>query len=298
MALDFCSGPYFFDIFGIEYVQWILNKFSMRYSVITTLFLSGLLTFGLYAHGAVVTDTIYNQTDNLGLKQGHWKKHYKNGIVAYKGFFKDDKPRGEFLRYHENGRISARMNFTACGDTSYTTLYSAEGYELSEGVFLNTKKHGKWQYFAKGKRVVYTEEYNNGLKHGAFIIYYPDGQVYETVLWKDGEKHGISEQFYPEGTPKSKILYRDGLEDGPVLTYYRNGEVRIKGQYAKGLKEGVWQIFLPDREGITRVEYHKGIAANHDELVERETRELDELLKNKGKITDPDIEDFIRAGAY
>ena len=43
-------------------------------------------------------DTIFNQTDQNKLKQGFWKKSYPNGKVAYRGFFKDDKPRGVFKR--------------------------------------------------------------------------------------------------------------------------------------------------------------------------------------------------------
>lgn len=250
------------------------------------------------AHVSLPSDTVFNQTDSRNLKQGFWKKHYKNGKVAYQGFFKDDKPRGEFLRYHENGRLSARMTFSTCGDTAQTTLFSTDGIELAQGVYLRTKKHGQWLYYGQNKRVVYTESFNQGMKHGTFITYYPNGQVYEEVVWSNDEKHGVARQFYPDGTAKSNLLYKHGLEDGPIQTFYTNGQIRLKGQYVQGLKEGIWQIFSPENKVINRIEYQKGIASNWDELAEKETKELEDLLKNIGKIQDPTIEDFYRAGAY
>lgn len=80
--------------------------------IIAITFACVLLSTGLSAQQAAVADTVFNQVDNNNLKQGHWKKYYKNGKVAYKGYFKDDKPRGVFLRYHE-GEPCAHGWFTA-----------------------------------------------------------------------------------------------------------------------------------------------------------------------------------------
>ncbi|GAH37310.1 unnamed protein product, partial [marine sediment metagenome] len=40
-------------------------------------------------------DTLLNQVDKNGLKQGYWKKYYDNGNIKYEGYFKNDKPTGE-----------------------------------------------------------------------------------------------------------------------------------------------------------------------------------------------------------
>ena len=40
------------------------------------------------------SDTIWNQTDKNGLKQGFWKVTYENGFVKYQGFFKNNLPFG------------------------------------------------------------------------------------------------------------------------------------------------------------------------------------------------------------
>lgn len=257
-----------------------------------------LIATGVFSQESPSIDTVFNQVDHLHQKQGFWKKSYRNGSLAYKGFFKDDKPRGEFIRYHENGMVSALMLFTECGDTARVTLFNNDGKAMAKGKYLRTKKHGVWNYYGQNKSIVFTEEYNEGMKHGNFITYYPTGEVYEKISWKGDLKNGPTVQYYPGGTTKSMLFYVDGLEDGPIRTYFLNGEVRLEGQYSKGLKEGFWKIYSADNKVIKEYEYSKGIAANFDELVEKETRELDALLKNIGKIQEPTIEDFVRAGGY
>lgn len=266
----------------------------MRTKVLLLFLLMGTRVF---SQGSSSIDTVFNQVDHRQQKQGFWKKSYKNGNLAYRGFFKDDKPRGEFVRYHENSVVSARMQFTECGDTAQVTLFNTVGKEVAKGKYLRTKKHGVWNYYGQNKSIVFTEEYKEGMKHGSFITYYPTGEIYEKISWANDLKNGSTVQYYPDGTTKSMLFYKNGLEDGPIRTYYMNNHVRLEGQYSKGLKEGVWKIYSADNEVIMQAEYSKGVAANFDEMVEKETKELDKLLRNIGKIQEPTVEDFVRAGA-
>ena len=41
-----------------------------------------------------------NDIDINGNKQGIWKKTYNNGLIRYKGQFKDNKPQDLFLYYY------------------------------------------------------------------------------------------------------------------------------------------------------------------------------------------------------
>ncbi|HPF93125.1 MAG TPA: hypothetical protein PLV65_04280 [Tenuifilaceae bacterium] len=255
-----------------------------------------LIAFSATSQETVESDTIFNQVDHLQQKQGHWKKFYRHGSKAYQGFFKDDKPRGEFIRYHENGEVSARLLFTECGDTAQATLYNTVGRKMAAGKYLRTKKHGVWNYFGQLGEVVFTESYDEGKKHGEFITYYPSGEVYEKVTWENDQKNGPTVQFYPDGSTKSLLFYKDGLENGPIKTYYMGGDVRLEGQYANGLKDGIWKLHNPETNEVKQTEYVNGVATNFDELVEKETQELDELIKNIGKISEPTINDFVGGG--
>ena len=264
----------------------------------TLVILFTLLASGVFAQTTVVNDTVFNQVDHLNRKQGHWKKFYRNGKMAYRGFFKDDKPRGTFTRYHENGVVSTIMEFTPCGDTATATLYNTAKRMVAKGNYLRTNKHGVWNYYGQNGQVVFTEEFNEGRKHGKFITYYLSGQIYEQVTWRDDLKHGSTARYYPDGKTQSLIFYKDGVEDGPVRTYYVGGEVRLEGAYANGLKVGNWRLLEPDGKLIREIIYVNGIAANHDELVEEESRQIEELLKNAGKIQEPSLEEFVGGMRY
>jgi antitoxin component YwqK of YwqJK toxin-antitoxin module len=264
------------------------------------LILTSILLFSLlgFAQTTAVSDTVFNQTDHLNQKQGYWKKFYRNGKMAYQGFFKDDKPRGAFVRFHETGVVSARLNFSHCGDTATAILYNTLTRRVAEGKYLRTKKHGIWNYFAPDGRLVFTEEFNEGVKNGRFLTYYANGQVFEQVTWKNDEKNGSTVQYYPNGTTKSMVFYKYGLEDGHIRTYYVGGEVRLEGMYSRGVKSDTWRILSPEGKVLNLITYVNGVATNHDELVEKETKELELLLKNAGKIQEPAIEDFVRGMGF
>jgi antitoxin component YwqK of YwqJK toxin-antitoxin module len=238
-------------------------------------------------------DTVFNQIDHLNRMQGHWKKHYRSGKIAYKGFFKDDKPRGNFIRYHENGIVSAKLIFSQCGDTAQASLFSPLGREVAQGKYLRKQKDGVWNYLNSSGAIVFTEEYKEGKKHGKFQNYYPSGQVFEMVTWQNDKKNGSTVQYYLNGQTKSMIFYKDGVEDGPVRLYYPDMEVRLEGNYAKGVKDGVWKFFDEKGKELKVIEYKMGVATNQDELVRKETDELEKLLKNIGKIQEPSIEEFV-----
>ncbi len=68
---------------------------------------------------------VVNQTDKYGKKQGHWIKKYPNGNVMYDGFFRNDKPAGEFRRYYEDNTLKSLLVFNADGaEATCNTLLS------------------------------------------------------------------------------------------------------------------------------------------------------------------------------
>ena len=79
------------------------------------------------------TDTLFNQTDNKGLKQGYWKKYYPNGNLLYKGYFENNMPSGEMKRYYESGAIQAVMFFSENGKRSKIRLFYEDGELSAEG---------------------------------------------------------------------------------------------------------------------------------------------------------------------
>ena len=253
-----------------------------------------ILVFTLTFAETTQQDTVFNQAGHLNRKQGHWKKRYKNGNLAYHGFFKDDKPRGEFFRYNEDGILRVKLTYSNCGDTAQAVFFYPNGKEVANGKFLRNQKHGEWKYFALDGRLILTENFKEGKKEGTFLTYYPDGKVYEQVTWLDNEKHGAIIQYFPNGNYKMSVRYENGKEHGPLRVYYPSNQPRIEGEYKNGLKDGLWIVYSPEGEITKKIQYVNGFAKNHDELLKQENQELEDMFKNAGRISEPSVEDFFQ----
>jgi antitoxin component YwqK of YwqJK toxin-antitoxin module len=92
-------------------------------------------------------DTLFNQYDGQGHKQGFWKVKYENGVLKYTGCFRDDKPVGEMKRFFEDGTLKADMFFDHSGITR-VKLYYQDGPLAAEGNYLNTTKDSTWNYYS------------------------------------------------------------------------------------------------------------------------------------------------------
>jgi len=118
------------------------------------------------------SDTLNNYIDDNGLKQGHWEKYYDNGDMEYEGYFKNNKPIGEFKRFFPGNKIKAIMNCKEDGKTVMATLFYKNAKKAAEGTFINMQKEGQWKYFSfYGGHLSSLENYINGEKDGVSYKY-------------------------------------------------------------------------------------------------------------------------------
>ena len=77
-------------------------------------------------------DTIWNQENANGEKEGFWRAYHQNGKLRYKGQFKGGKPYGEFYLYLNNGDLKTilayRNESVAYGKHYYSTGDETPGY--------------------------------------------------------------------------------------------------------------------------------------------------------------------------
>jgi len=226
-----------------------------------------------------------NKTDENGLKQGEWKKVYSNGETAYEVFFKDDKPIGDFNRYHENGKLSSVLHYDSLGMYASALFYDDKGNLLSEGFYKEKDKDSLWVYFKDGTKIK-EETYKDGKLNGDQIIYYDNGQIFDKKRYENGIQVGLWEKYHKNGKPFLKAFLVNGLMEGPLFRYYYSGELEVKGQYKKDLKEGRWYFYGEDGNE-EMIEYKKGVDINENQV---ELNNSEEYRKNieKGKnIADP-----------
>jgi antitoxin component YwqK of YwqJK toxin-antitoxin module len=253
-----------------------------------------LFSVAANAQNANTGDTIFNQTDKQGLKQGYWKGYFENKKLRYTGYFKDNKPAGTFKRYYPDGGIRAVMIYNPTGTRAFTTLYYQNGTKAAEGVYAGTQKDSVWNYYSYyEKKLNGKEKFVNGKKEGISVIYYSSGKKSQELEYKNDIKHGVWRQFYENGSLKILTAYNNGKRTGNFVVNYPDGKPEWKGKYVNDVKEGKWINYNPDGSVYSEIEFENGIAKNSEELNMKESKMLELIDKLKGSIPEPEENSFI-----
>jgi antitoxin component YwqK of YwqJK toxin-antitoxin module len=257
--------------------------------IITALFLVN----SVYAYSQ--TDTRINLTDQQGRKQGPWIKKYPDETTMYEGFFKNDHPVGEFKRYYEDHTLKSILIYNDDGKKATATLFHPNGNISSKGTYINQMKEGKWQFysvFTNGHKV--SEEYYSGnLRNGLSLKFYQDSSLAEKLTYINDIKQGEWIQYYPSGAVMLKTNYLDGKLNGKFEVWFENGAPEYSGQYKNDSKDGLWTILNENGTIKYKLEYLDGVTKDR-QMENDESRFLDSLENNKGKIADPEKTGIIR----
>jgi antitoxin component YwqK of YwqJK toxin-antitoxin module len=238
-------------------------------------------------------DTLWNQTDAQGLKQGFWKKYNRDGNLIYKGFFIDGKPVGQMDRFYENGARRAVMIFPEGTDITYARIYYRKGSLAAAGKYVNMVKDSVWQYYSYyTDDLMYTESYAGGEKDGVSTKYYPGGQVAEVLTWKKGLKQGPWKQYFEDSSVRLMAGHESDLIHGRYQVYNRNKVLIMDGVYILGKMDGDWHFYNDEGEKEHTLQYVKGEVQNSRELEEWAIKHMEEIEKNLGTIPEVDVNNF------
>lgn len=194
----------------------------------------------------------YNQTDAKGRRQGIWMDFYANGQKRYEGQFKNNKCRGEFRYYDEQGNLKATNTFDKSGEKALNKTYAPNGQVIATGYYLNQKKDGEWRYFDKDSgQLLLVEENTDGKVNGWSKLYNPNnGVLAEETQYVAGTPEGKCHKYSDTGVLIMECQYHNGLLEGPAKTYYPNSILKEEGLYAKGEKTGQWKTYNEDGDLI------------------------------------------------
>ena len=247
-----------------------------------------LLFFHLFA-ATCQSDTVWNTTDSKGMKQGHWKSFYENGKLKYKGFFKDNKPVGDFVRYFDDGTIKAKQYFVPNTSISYTTMYYENGQNAAKGKYVGSLKDSVWQYFSYyDKTLRMKETYSLGKKNGIAIRVYNNGNASERLVWKNDIKEGEWLMYFENSSPKLEGFYKNDKREGLYKMYRPDGSLEMQGMFENNVMQGKWNYY--DEKGNVKMEitYINGVPQNASQLEENQRKIFEMIEKNKGLIPEPD----------
>lgn len=226
-----------------------------------------------------------NQTDSKGLKQGLWQKKQTNGKLIYEGNFKDDKPVGEWKRFHPGGQIKALMTYK--GDTAFTQLFDEWHKKEAEGMYVNQKKEGTWIYFSKGRKIQ-EENFLGGVKNGVSRKFYETGEVLEESDWKNGVQEGNYQVMYKNGQPYLQCKMANNLRNGLCIIYFQNGKQELIANYKNSLRHGEWKYNDENGNYKYSLFYNEGKLLNPQVRDSIDNEAMKNMEKNKGRIPDPE----------
>ena len=194
----------------------------------------------------------FNQTDSKGRRQGAWRDFYHNGQLRYEGQFKNDKCKGVFRYYDEQGNLKATNEFDKSGEKALNKTYAPNGRLMATGYYLNQKKEGEWKYYDPSSGQLRLVENNKaGKVHGWSRLYNPqNGALAEETQYVEGQPEGQCRKFSDTGILLQECQYRNGLLNGPTKSYYPSSVLKEEGQYADGQKVGVWKTYNEDGDII------------------------------------------------
>lgn len=214
-------------------------------------------------------------------------KKYPNGQKRYEGYFLNDKPVGEFKRYHENGILNVLQLFDTQGNSS-VEIYAGDGSKLASGNYVGKKEDGEWLYFDKLGNVAYRDSFKNGMQEGDAFIYAPGGEILDKRHYEKGVLEGQRTQYYSYGHILAQFYYKQGVLDGSYVSFYETGENDEIGSYKNGEKSGVWKTYFEDGS-YKEVTYEDGYPTDPIEL----KKMLDEeFMAEHGDSTIVDPEDY------
>ncbi len=228
-----------------------------------------------------------NHTDSDGLRQGKWQRNYPNGRLMYEGFFKDNRPSGEWVRYHETGQVKAKISYSENSDSAYALLFDVHQKKIAEGFYLNEKREGRWIFYVNNRKVS-EEEYSEGIKHGISQTFYDSGEVLDETEWRNGKQEGSYRAFFKNGKPYMQCKYSNGKRNGLCLSYFSNGRVEMEAGYKDNLRHGAWKYSDENGNYLYTLQYAEGQLLNPEVRDSIDSIQNSELEKTRHTLQDPE----------
>lgn len=141
------------------------------------------------------------------------------------------------------------------------------------------KIHGVAQWRTEEGKLVFLEQYENGVLFGEKIQYYPNGQPYAIFYFENGKANGQSITFFPGATIARAIDFKDGEPTGMFFGYYPSGQMKHSYPQINGENHGKSYHFLSDGVIFATQTWKEGKLVDKEEVLEASAAELREYKK-------------------
>ncbi|HBD93595.1 MAG TPA: hypothetical protein DC057_05440 [Spirochaetia bacterium] len=154
----------------------------------------------------------YSTLESSTQLYGEFIQYHQNGKVELKGMRKDGKWDGVYEKYSSDGVLLERLNYSAGVLQGISELY----YEDTGSLYVKATM-------------------NNDEKNGLFEQYYPNGKLqYSVNHINNNQYNGKCEQFDENGVPLISYTHMDGMFQGDYVLYHPNGTPRLIATFLEG----------------------------------------------------------------
>lgn len=217
-----------------------------------------LIFISINCFSQAVEDTVFNQIDNNGWKQGFWKNNITNldKTVHFHSFehYLNNRRDGLCIYYYENGNIQSK------------TFFKDDIINGSHTVF---RESGLLQY---------EENYYYGRLHGVKKYYDVDGRLSAIQYYKDGLKHGEYQKFSPKGNLIIRSAYSNGLENASRKVYSDDEKHELLNEYI--YQNGILITTRVYVEGVLFSEVHQA-SDSEENTTESKPKHLDPMERDR-----------------
>lgn len=215
-------------------------------------------------------ETLVNQRDEQGRRQGHWRGTFTNGVLRYQGQFVNDQPEGTFRYYYPDGALRAELHHDTARELVPAVYFHKNNQPMATGQFKNNQRTGLWRFFSEAGVKLAENEYAEGQLEGKSITFFPSGEVAETVEYKSGLKDGSWQQFFEDGKVRLLASYENNELSGAFQLFYEDGKDHLVAFYASNLPHESWKFYTKEGELEKEVFYQHGVIVNEIIYIERE----------------------------
>ena len=227
-----------------------------------------------------------------GLKQGKADVWDKQGVLIFRGKYRDDflvretrfegsgaealdrkyrvreekvkavGPEGDSLDAKEACAYAKRAKGSAAetGETRHglCRMTYADGAILSTRYYSLGRLHGAVQAWHPGGSRWMEGAYDNGRPSGTWRTWWASGKPASAGAFANGMRQGPWMEYFPGGKAKSESRFISGRREGLGKEWYPNGRLRLQAAYRNGLKEGEEKAWYPDGSRLYLAGYRAG----------------------------------------
>ncbi len=199
-------------------------KASMRHLIKIYFFIGVTFTGNFLPAQVKVIDNKepINTTDEQGRKQGKWivfgtskpDSCYQPTSKVEEGLYQENRKTGIWELYYCSGMTKGKTTFRNGRPDGYTVMYHENGKVSEEGTWKINKWVGNYKLYYNNGQVQGEFRYSLvGKREGPQKYYYDNGQVMTEGSWANGKEAGIVKEYYETGEVKAEKIYNNGQVD-------------------------------------------------------------------------------------